>query len=326
MTIPNHSELKQRAREAVNACPAQRRIAAVYTAGLVGLSILVSAADFLLERMISGTGGLGNLGTQAILSTLQSMLPIVQMLLLLGWNTGYFMTVLKIARGIPADPDTLKGGFSLFFPVLRTMLLEGMFYTGITMFAFNAASLIYMFTPWANDLMTLAEPLLPGILSASPPVLEEAQVMLLMEVMIPLLIIFAVLYAALSIPVSYRLRMSTYCLIDMPRPGALRAIGTSVRLMRGNCRNLFKLDLSFWWYHGVLLLASLVQMLPLLGLPLPLSFDGQYYLFYGINLLMTAAVYLLARNRVETAYAAAYDAIREKPKENTVVLGNIFDM
>ena len=186
--------------------------------------------------------------------------------------------------------------------------------------------MLYMFSPWANDLIALVEPMLPSILSSTPPVLEDAMVMPVMEAMIPMLVIFAVLYAVIAIPISYRLRLSTYCLIDLPRPGALRAIGTSRKIMRGNCLQLFKLDLSFWWYHGLLMLASAVQMLPLLGLPLPLSFDAQYYLFYALYLVMVSAIYLLLRNRVETAYAAAYDAIREKPQENAVVLGNIFDM
>lgn len=326
MKIPHHSDLKRDARQAVDACPGQQQIAYVYTAVLVGLSLLVTAADFVLARMISGTGGLGNLGTQTILSTLQSMLPLVQMLILLGWNAGYSMTVLNIARRKHADHNTMKDGFGLFFPILRAMLLEALVYFALTMVAFNAATMIYMFTPWAADLTALAEPLLPNILSSTPTVLDDSLVLPMLEAMIPMLVIFAVLYAVISIPVSYRLRMSTFCLIDAPRSGALFAMGTSRKIMRGNCMGLFKLDLSFWWYHGLLFLASVVQMLPLAGLPLPLSFDAQYYLFYGLYLVMVSAVYVLTRNRVETAYAAAYDAIREKPQENSVVLGNIFDM
>ena len=110
MKIPNHSDLKRTARQALDACAGQKQIAVFYTAVLVGFSLLLTAADFVLSEMIAGTGGLGNLGTQAILSTLQSMLPIVQSLVLLGWNTGYFMTVLKITRGQYAYIGPADGG------------------------------------------------------------------------------------------------------------------------------------------------------------------------------------------------------------------------
>jgi hypothetical protein len=177
-----------------------------------------------------------------------------------------------------------------------------------------------------NDLIALLEPAMPSILSTGTLVLDDAVLLPAMDAMLPMMVLFVLLCAVLSIPVSYRLRMYCFCLIDAPRGGALRAISTSRRIMRRNCFRLFRLDLSFWWYHGLLAIAGTVQMLPLLGLPLPLSFDAQYYLFYGIYLILVTAVYTLMRNRVETTYAAAYETLREKPEENAVVLGNIFDM
>lgn len=326
MTIRNISGLKQEAREALQSCNAQGRIVLIHTAVLVGLSVLLTVADTVLAEMISGTGGLGNMGTRTILSTFQSMLPIVQMLVLLGWNAGYTLTMMKILRREQADPANLMEGFSLFWPLLRCLLLEGMIYFAVTMGSFFLAMQIYLFTPWARELVEILEPVLPSMLSSTVPVLEEALMVPAMKAMAPMLLIFGVLYFLMAIPISYRLRMNLYCLIDAPRAGALYAIRTSRRIMRRNCFSLFRLDLSFWWYHGLLMLASLIQMLPLLGLPLPLSFDAQYYLCYGIYLAMTFGLYVLARNRVEAAYAAAYETLREKPEEHAVVLGNIFDM
>lgn len=326
MTIHNIPGLKQDARQALDACPAQKQIAFVYTAGLVGLSLLLTLADFILADRISGTGGLGNLGTHTLLSTIQAMLPILQMLLLVGWNTGYSVAVLKISRRQHADAHTLEEGFSLFWPMLRASLAEAMIYFSVIMFSFYLSMQIYMFTPWSNDLIALLEPAMPSILSTGTLVLDDAVLLPAMDAMLPMMVLFVLLCAVLSIPVSYRLRMYCFCLIDAPRGGALRAIATSRRIMRRNCFRLFRLDLSFWWYHGLLAIAGAVQMLPLLGLPLPLSFDAQYYLFYGIYLILVTAVYTLMRNRVETTYAAAYETLREKPEENAVVLGNIFDM
>lgn len=325
MTIRNISGLKQDARQALQSCGSQRQIAYVYTAVLVGLSLLLTAGDYILTELISGTGGLGNLGTRSILSSMQTMLPILQMLILLGWNAGYYTAVLKIIRREQADSSTLNSGFSLFWPMLRALLLESLIYFSLTMLSFYVSIQLYMFTPWARELMAVMEPVLPGILSSTTPVMEEALLMSALEAMLPMVLIFGVLYFALSIPVSYRLRMSTFCLIDAPRAGAMNAMRTSRRIMRRNCFKLFKLDLSFWWYHGLVALASFIQMLPLIYVS-PLGFDATYYICYGMYLAIIFVVYVLLRNRVETTYAAAYEDLREKPQENAVVLGNIFDM
>lgn len=327
MTIRDISGLKQDARQALDACSGQKQTVFVYTAVLVGLSLALSAADFILTEMISGTGGLGNLGTQTILSTLQAMLPIVQLLLLLGWNAGYAVAVLRITRRQHADHRTLTEGYSLFWQMLRAMLLEGMVYFTLTMLSFYLSMQIYMFTPWARELAILLEPALPGILSTGTLVLDDALFVPAMKLMAPMLLIFSLVYFAFSIPVSYRFRMSTFCLIDAPQAGALNALRTSRRIMRRNCFQLFKLDLSFWWYHGLMALATGIQMLPLTNL-IPLDFDLVFYLCYGAYLALISLVYVFLRNRVEVAYAAAYETLREKPKEpqNQVVLGNIFDM
>lgn len=327
MTIRDTAALRQHARTALANAPAQRRMIGIYTLVTVGLSLALTLGDYILTEMISGTGGLGNMGTRTILSTLQSMLPIVQTLILLGWNAGYSMAVLKIAREEYADADTLKSGFSLFFPMLRTLLLEGAIYFGLCMLSFWVSFQIYMFTPWAMDLMEIMEPMLPSILSTAQPVIDEALLLPMMKAMAPMLLIFALIYALLAVPMSYRLRMRIFCLIDNPRAGAMRAIATSRRIMRRNCFQLFKLDLSFWWYHGLMALATGIQMLPLTDL-IPLDFDLVFYLCYGAYLALISVVYLFLRNRVEVAYAAAYETLREKPKEpqNQVVLGNIFDM
>lgn len=327
MTIREFSVLKQEARDSLDSCGTQKQLALVYTGVLVGISLLLTVLDYIFAEMISGTGGLSNLGTRSILSTLQTMLPIVQMLVLLGWNAGYTVAVLRIIRRKGVDNSTLVSGFSLFFPMLRAMLMEGLIFFNIAFLSFFLSMQIYLFTPWADTLMTVMEPMLPSILSSTAPVvLDEAVLGPAMEAMLPMLLIFCALYFVLSVPVSYRLRFSTYCLVDAPRAGAIRAMAASRHLLRGNCLKLFRLDLRFWWYHGLLALASLVQMLPLMGLALPQGFDFTYYVCYGVYLAIVAAVYVFTRNRVECTYAAAYDGLLEQPKENTVVLGNIFDM
>ncbi len=329
MTIRDIRELKQDAREALAQSQTQKDLVLVYTAVLILASILLNVADYFLAEMISGTGGLGNLGTRTMLSTVQTMLPIVQILVFLGWNAGYAMAILRISRRQHADRNTLKEGFSLFWPMLRAMLMEYLIYFSLVMMSFWLSMQIFVFTPWFDDLSAILEPMLPSMLSTTTPVLEEAVMLQAMEAMLPMVIIFGILYMVLSVPVTYRLRMSTFCLLDAPRKGAMNAMRTSRRIMRGNCMKLFKLDLSLWYYHGLLALASIIQMLPMTGI-LPWSFDASFYGCFAVYLVMLFAIYVLLRNRVELTYAAAYETIREKPKEpqqsNAVVLGNIFDM
>ena len=327
MTIPEISVLKAESRRGLDQSVHQQNIALVYSAGLVGSAVLVLILDYFLSEMISGTGGLGNLGTRTILSTLQSMLPILQMLVLLGWNAGYALSVLQMIRRQQPDRNTLASGFSLFFPMLRCMLLEGILYFNLAIISFFLSVQIYSFTPWAKELMQLLEPVLPAMMEDPTQVVLDAAVLYPgMQKLLPMVLIFAALYLVLALPVSYRLRFSTFCLVDAPRGGAMRAMHTSRMMLRRNCWKLFRIDLHFWWYHGLLAIASLIQMLPLMGFVLPVGFDATYYLCYGIYLAVVFALYVLARNRVEGTYAAAYEALREKPKENAVVLGNIFDM
>ena len=327
MTIPEISVLKAESRRGLDQSVHQQNIALVYSAGLVGSAVLVLIMDYFLSEMISGTGGLGNLGTRTILSTLQSMLPILQMLVLLGWNAGYALSVLQMIRRQQPDRNTLASGFSLFFPMLRCMLLEGILYFNLVIISFFLSVQIYSFTPWAKELMQLLEPVLPAMMEDPTQVVLDAAVLYpCMQKLLPMVLIFAALYLVLALPVSYRLRFSTFCLVDAPRGGAMRAMHTSRMMLRRNCWKLFRIDLHFWWYHGLLAIASLIQMLPLMGFVLPVGFDATYYLCYGIYLAVVFALYVLARNRVEGTYAAAYEALREKPKENAVVLGNIFDM
>lgn len=327
MTIPEISVLKAESRRGLDQSVHQQNIALVYSAGLVGSAVLVLILDYFLSEMISGTGGLGNLGTRTILSTIQSMLPILQMLVLLGWNAGYALSVLQMIRRQQPDRNTLASGFSLFFPMLRCMLLEGILYFNLVIISFFLSVQIYSFTPWAKELMQLLEPVLPAMMEDPTQVVLDAAVLYPgMQKLLPMVLIFAALYLVLALPVSYRLRFSTFCLVDAPRGGAMRAMHTSRMMLRRNCWKLFRIDLHFWWYHGLLAIASLIQMLPLMGFVLPVGFDATYYLCYGIYLAVVFALYVLARNRVEGTYAAAYEALREKPKENAVVLGNIFDM
>ena len=101
-------------------------------------------------------------------------------------------------------------------------------------------------------------------------------------------------------------------------------------MMKGNCMALFRLDLHLWWYYALSALAATVAyadtLAALLGISLPVSADVAYYLSFGVYLVAQAALYYFLSNRIKVTYALAYEQIAPKPQENSVVLGNIFQM
>ena len=68
------------------------------------------------------------------------------------------------------------------------------------------------------------------------------------------------------------------------------------------------------------------QLLPRVGIELPISETAAYFLFYGIYLVIQFLLFWRFRNRLEVTYATAYDTLRPQPAGSGVVLGNIFDL
>lgn len=331
MNIRNPKELKTFALQRLEHAREDKRIVLIYAGLVVGLSVLTSLISYVLGLQIDQSGGLRNMGTRSILSTVQTMLPILQSLVLMCLDLGYVAAMLRIARGQYSSPNTLRLGFDRFWVLLRCELILGLFYVGICIAGIYAATMIYMLTPLSNSAMDLLIPLVSdtSVLS-SGLVLDDATYAQLTAAMAPLFVIFGLIFCALAVPVSYRFRMVNYVLIDRPGLGAIAALRESRKMMRGNAVSLFKLDLHLWWYYAAMFGASVVcygdQILPLLGIGIPVSGDAAYFIFYGLYWALLFVIYYCLRNRVEVTYALAYDAVKPQEKQDGVVLGNIFQM
>lgn len=330
MDIRNRSALKQDAAAALRGAQQEKRIISVYVGITIALSVVMLIADTLLNRAVSGTGGLSNLGTRTILQLVQTLLPIAQMLFLLCWDMGYLRSVLNMSRGKEATCRTLTAEFGIFGPTLRLNLLLGFYFGLIGAVCFYLGMQVYLLTPLAAPLIQIIE-LSAGSMLSSEMVLTDAVMDATMDAMPLMLAIGMIFFAILALPMVYRYRMAYYCLLEKPRAGALAAMRESTRMMRGKQLQLLKLDLSLWWYF---LLEGLVTavcygdvLLPLLGISLPFSPTVSYYLFYGAYLVLLFILSYCLRNYKELIYAKAYDALRppETPN-NGVVLGNIFQM
>lgn len=331
MEFPNIHTVKEDAAHALRRGREPKKVV-LYFAGITMLmSAVLTVLSYWLGLQIGNTGGLSNLGTRAIFSTAQSTLPLVQMVVLLSLELGYIHAMMRVSRGQYADQTDLKVGFRKFFPLLRLVLLQSLLYFVVGFLAYQIATTLYMFTPWAEKMMELVLPLAnsSGVLDITA-MTNDAFLLQAAPLIMPMLLIFGLVLLVFMIPVSYRMRFAQYALLDDPRGRALGALRTSFKMTRRNCLKLFRLDLSFWWYFllsaMVSLLAYLDTLLPMVGIRLSLNETVAFFLFYGIYLIATFGMIYFLRNRVECTYILAYESLRERPAEDGVVLGNIFEM
>lgn len=331
MEIRNPAVLKQDASRALARGREPGKVILAYAGICAAVSALVLGISYFLDRSLTGTGGLRNLGSNQILQTVRSCLPVAQMLLALVVEMGYIHAMMRISRLQYADHTDLKAGTGYLGPVLRLYLWIGLVLGAIGFGCYYVSYIIFLLTPWGRSMMKAVFAMAQSgiVLDGTAPIDDEVMVQLTQETL-PLMIIFLVIFGVAGIWFSYRYRMAVYCLLDNPRAGALAAIRESRRLMRGNHKKLFRLDLSFWWYFAGVLLAMAIgdgaAVAETLGISVAIDPDLLYFLTMGGCLAVQFLLDYFCRNRVECTYIMAYDSIRTPPKDSGAVLGNIFRM
>ena len=314
--MPNFDRraLGQQAADKLSAAHNRGKLVLLFAGVSAGLSLASCIISIILDSQIAGTGGLGGMQLRSVLSTLQTLLELALFVFIPFWNLGYLSVALKLGRGEPADQKNLLDGFRRFGPALRLMLLRTVVSVIIGFVAMQVASILFAMTPWAEPFYRQVEDL--NLLDISGG-WDEAALKALLPAMIVYWAIIAALYVIAMIPVTYRLRMSEYRIMDEPRCGALMAMFQSNRMMKGNCVALFKLDLSFWWYYLATVLVALLCygdiLLAMAGIALPFSGEVGYFLFYVLALGAQILLYWRCRNQVECTYVCAYDALSVEP-------------
>ena len=330
MVIPSVQAIKAETDRALRRANDPRKVILAYAGITVLLSALLTLANALLSDRIAGTGGLANFGIRSILSTAQSVLPMIQSIALLCLEFGYQHATLRISRGQYADHTDLKVGFHRFGAIIRLTMWQYFLIFSVTMMLFYLSMQIFILTPWADPLLDLLTPLVTEAGANAAALMDEAMMDQALQMMVPMLVIYGIVCCVVLIPILYGFRMANYVLLDDPNGRAFAALRTSKQMMRRNKFRLFKLDLSFWWYYGLVALATAISygdaILPMLGIQLPFNETIGFYLFYFLYLAMLFGIYYFLRNPMAVAYAKAYDSLREKPADNGVVLGNIFDL
>lgn len=311
MDIRDRRSLKSAAAEALSFRPGDaKKLILLHTGIVLVFSLVLTVVDYLLGNAIAGTGGLGGVGKRAVLETVQSCLRLAQMILLPFWQIGYSFVTLRFARQQRAYPDDLSVGFTRFSPVLRLFFLQGAIHLLVALIASYGATFLFMMTPWSAPLSEAAMELMN---SSSVEAINAAVEAAIMESFLPLMVCYIPVFLILQAPFFYCFRIANFVLLDNPEKGALHAIRTGRRLMRGNIIKLFVLDLSFWWFYALDLLVGLIcyadVLLALLGVSLPVSADVAFFITLGLYMLCQLGLYVWRKNEVSTTYALFYEAL-----------------
>lgn len=332
MNIPSAKYLKVKAVNRLESGSDPKKVVLVYSAIVALSALVVNVIQFILDGQIAKTGGLQNIGTRSMLSTLNTVLSLTQTVMLICLALGYTAAMLRIARRQYASEKTLKAGFERFWVLLRTRLLLLLVYFAIAFGLSYLAMAIFMFTPLSSKLMELVLPLASAGTFAPEMLLnDEALLYAVYDALIPMMIIYLLLLIPIIWAVSYRYRLVNYFLIDQPKLGAFGTLRESRQKMKGNIKCLFKIDLSFWWYYLLRALsASLVYadlILMFFGILLPLPDTARFFAIVVLYLGSDFVLNYFFLNRVELTYALFYDTLNpQQPPQQSVVLGNIFQM
>ena len=323
MSIPSAKYLKKKASNRLQSGNDPKKVVLVY-AGIVALSsLVVTVVQDLLDSRISQTGGIQNIGTRSMLTTADTVLTIAQLLLVMCLTLGYTGSMLRIARGQYASPNSLKAGGERIWVLLRTRLLQMLIMTAAAFALCFLVINVCLLTPLSNRVIAVM-----GTVSAEVLLADDLALIGFYSAMLPIILIYLVALVPLLWYFSCTYRMVDYLLIDRPQLGAFGALRESRRMMQGNMKMMLRVDLSFWWYY---LLQALVSVLIYLNMVLALFAIGlpPAVLYWGTVVLYLAADFALRyffSNKVAVTYALFYDSLCPKQEQSGAVLGNIFQM
>lgn len=325
MELKDRDALKYEAERALADAPADpRRLILIHTGVSVALSFLALVLDYWLSRGVGTTGGISGLGMRSALQTAQTVIQLALNVAAPFWAAGYVYVTICLCRRREALPADLLSGFRRFGSVIGVTVLKSLIFTGMLLFASYLGTLIFQFTPFAGPMLAFMDEFYGGgsalLGEADPTVLmDEAMAAQFWQAAAPLMVIVGIVFAVLAIPMFYRLRFAEYLVMDHPEVRAIAALRISKAIMYRNCMNLFRLDLSFWWFYALeaatVLLAFGDVILAAVGIQIPVSAEAALFIAYAVGLGARLALHVWAKNRVSVTYACMYDALMTPPEE-----------
>ena len=317
MDVQNRRALKEMARARLTGASYDpQKLALIHTGISVGVAIVIALLGYYLDHWISGTAsGLSGMGIRRILETVQMTLQTVQSLALPFWEIGFIFVALRFWRQEQVQPKDMLEGFRRFRQVMGLRLTELCLYFGAAFGCAYAASFIFALTPSSQKMMQYLTPLMNE--NATMEQVQETLMALPMEdllaMSVPFMVIFGILFVLLFLTMHYKFRLADHLIMDQPNIGAMRALFFSSQLTKKKRWALLKLDLSFWWFYVLMGLSVVVcymdVLLPMLGIPLSMSGEVAWLVFYVLGLLVQLAVFWWGKAYVQTTWAAAYETL-----------------
>lgn len=326
MTTLNPAELKLRARACVADTQTDtRKLVLIYCSAVAGLTLAASGLQMYLTSQIGSTGGLGGLGLRSVLQTVESILSYAVAFFGPIWQAGFLYAIIGMVRQQPVGPKSLTEGFRRFGRILLYTLDQSMLLMIVGIASVYIASILFSFSPWGTEFAEAMGPVLsdPNLITPEGTVnMELIPVEAMSSAALPLTGLLLAVFLPMYLFISYSMRMGVYLLMGGGHISAMAAIFLSWRLMKGHRWQMLKLDLSFWWYHGLMLLATVLGyldvILSLAGIAIPMDanvmFFGTMVLCYAVEL----AVSLWKKCEVDAAYVFAFEDIFQTTRQSAV--------
>lgn len=315
--------LKERARDTLaNTTPDYRRLVALHSAIMMGILFFVALANFVVGRIEIEADGLASLGVIAMLSTAQSFITTVTSFLVAFWQAGVLFTSLQIARRKRADFPMLTQGFHRLGVLLRFEILMAGIMLAVMMVALYGVVAYMLMVPMPKNLMTAMSKLPVSDVQDPYAVFSQIPREMWNYVTPKLLILLAIMFTV-TILLSYRFRMCQYAILDDEHVGARMSMGISNRLTKGYKWDLFKLDLSFWWYFGIQFLLALLADMPVAlakaGVQMPIPTDVLALITNLVYSGLTVLLAYFAGAYVQTTNALAYEDLCARQQALAVI-------
>ena len=319
------SELHKKAGERLEAASGNpKKIALLHTAITLGVSFLLTVVNYLFSLGIAGTGGLDGLGARSILATAQTMLELAVAVGLPIWQLGIFYTALKWAKSETVTRTDLLHCFRRFGSVLGMLLLRMLLFLSIGIAVIYISTAAFMLTPWATPLLEAYKPFIDQNLTQAQleALLTPELIATITQAALPLFILCGALYLVVAIPVYYRVRFAEFAVMEGET--AARALIRSFTITRKKCMQVFKIDLSFWWFYVLqtlsVALCYLDVALPLVGIQLPIPTVVSALVFFLLGCIcQTLLLWQYEAHRV-TVYALAYRKLSGADEEDNTLL------
>ena len=290
-----------------------KKLALIHGGAALLLSLILTVLSQVLSTGIDSTGGLAGIGTRSALMAGQSFLSLALTVAMPFWDIGFVFAGLKLARGERAEPSCLPEGFRRAGKVLRLLLLQGVIFMGVGIACMYVSSILFALTPFFAPLAELMEPYITSGLAGTMPEISLADSEKIVMAMVPMYVIFVIVFGILAIPLFYKLRMAQWAIMD-DAPGAMAALAVSSRMTRGNKLSLFRLDLSFWWFYVAQVLISLLgygdMILAAVGITLPVDGTVLFFGFYIAYILLQTLLVWQAGSYLQTTYGHCYDRLK----------------